>query len=149
MIVRQAEEKDIKNIAELDKRCFKMPWSEDSFRYEIKSNDLALYIVAEIETEIVGYAGMWLIVDEGHITNVAVSPDYRKKGIGEALVSVILDVSEREGISRQTLEVRESNEPALCLYKKFGFVPEGIRKGYYEDNHEDAIIMWRDGQKKV
>ena len=143
LIVRQAEEKDIKPMAEMDILCFSAPWSEVSFEKEIKENHLALYIVAEIGERMVGYAGLWCIVDEGHITNVAVHPDFRRRGIGEALVSVLLEYTVKKGILSHTLEVRASNEAAISLYTKFGFQPAGLRKNYYEDNGEDAIIMWR------
>ncbi|MDD3168499.1 MAG: ribosomal protein S18-alanine N-acetyltransferase [Eubacteriales bacterium] len=143
LIIRQAEEKDIKPMAEMDILCFAAPWSEQSFQQEIKENRLAFYIVAEIEDRMVGYAGLWSVVDEGHITNVAVHPAYRRRGIGEALVSVLLAHTVKIGILSHTLEVRASNKPAILLYTKFGFQPAGLRKNYYEDNGEDAIIMWR------
>lgn len=143
LIVRQAEERDIKPMAEMDILCFSAPWSEESFRKEIKENRLAFYIVAEINGRMVGYAGLWSIVDEGHITNVAVHPDFRRKGIGEALITVLLSHTRENGILSHTLEVRASNDAAISLYSKFGFVPAGLRKNYYEDNGEDAIIMWR------
>ncbi len=143
LIVRQAEEKDIKPMAEMDILCFTAPWSEDSFRKEIEENPLAFYIVAEIDDRMVGYAGLWCIVDEGHITNVAIHPLFRRKGIGEALVSVLLEHTAQNGIRSYTLEVRVSNAPAISLYSKFGFESAGLRKNYYEDNGEDAIIMWR------
>ena len=141
--VRQAEAKDIVEMAKLDAIAFTVPWSEDSFRQEILSNDMAFYIVAEINEKLVGYAGLWKIVDEGHITNVAVHPDYRQKGIGKALVGVLIESTSDEGILSYTLEVRQSNLPAILLYSGFGFLPAGVRKKYYEDNDEDAIIMWR------
>jgi ribosomal-protein-alanine acetyltransferase len=143
LIIRQAEMKDIDTIAELDKLCFAAPWSRASFETEITNNDLALYIVAEVDDTVIGYAGLWCVIDEGHITNVAVHPDHRKKGVGEALVSSLLDQTLSEGIKYHTLEVRPSNDAAIALYTKFGFQPSGIRKKYYEDNGEDAIIMWR------
>lgn len=144
MIIRNAEPRDVHDMAELEKICFASPWSEESLYHEIIRNDMALYIVAEDGGRIVGYAGIWLIVDEGHITNVAVHPDYRRRHIGEAIVSTILAEAETAGAVRQTLEVRRSNAPAQGLYAKFGFMAAGVRKGYYEDNKEDAIIMWRE-----
>ena len=146
LIVRQAEERDIKPMAEMDILCFSAPWSEESFEKEIMENRMAFYIIAEIDDRMVGYAGLWCIVDEGHITNVAVHPDFRRKGIGEAMLSVMLDHTVKNGILSHTLEVRASNAPAISLYSKFGFEPAGIRKNYYEDNGEDAIIMWRTQQ---
>lgn len=143
LIVRLAEERDIIPMAQMDILCFSAPWSEESFRKEITENHLAFYIVAEISGRMVGYAGLWGIVDEGHITNVAVHPDFRRKGIGEALITVLLSHTRENGILSHTLEVRASNEAAISLYSKFGFEPAGLRKNYYEDNGEDAIIMWR------
>ena len=143
LIVRQAEERDIKPMAEMDVLCFTAPWSEDSFAKEIRENHLAFYIVAETQGRMVGYAGLWRIIDEGLITNVAVHPDFRRRGVGEALVSVLLTHTMENGITDHTLEVRVSNEAAISLYTKFGFEPAGLRKNYYEDNGEDAIIMWR------
>lgn len=144
MIIRKAEPHDVHSMAELEKICFAEPWSEESLYHEIIGNNMALYIVAEDGGRIVGYAGIWLIAGEGHITNVAVHPDYRRRHIGEAIVSTILAEAEAAGAVRQTLEVRRSNAPAQGLYAKFGFRAEGVRKGYYEDNKEDAIIMWRE-----
>lgn len=143
LTIRQAEAKDVYAISEMDKRCFTMPWSYAAFEQEIAGNDMALYIVAEIEGQIVGYAGLWLILDEGHITNVAVHPDFRRRAVGKALLSVLIRASEEDGAMRHTLEVRASNEAAIRLYEGFGFRKYGLRRRYYEDNDEDAIIMWR------
>ena len=115
----------------------------DALIYELESNPRAFYIVADLEGVIVGYAGLWWIQDEGHITNVAVRPGYRNRRIGEGIISVMIDFTSREGIRHHTLEVRSSNEPAISLYKKFGFAVEGVRTGYYLNNGEDALIMWR------
>lgn len=143
LIIRQAEERDIKPMAQMDILCFSSPWSEESFEKEIRDNNLAFYIVAEMDGILAGYAGLWCIMDEGHITNVAVHPDHRRKHIGEALLSILLEHTIKNGIKSHTLEVRASNGPAIELYTKFGFQPAGLRKNYYEDNGEDAIIMWR------
>ena len=143
LIIRRGEERDIAAIEELEKQCFATPWSYESLKYDITENNRALYLVAEIEEEIVGYVGIWKIVDEGHITNVAVSPAHRRKHIASALLEALFRVTERAGISGCTLEVRAGNEGAIKLYSAFGFKEAGLRKGYYEDNGEDAIIMWR------
>ncbi|MFV0517945.1 MAG: ribosomal protein S18-alanine N-acetyltransferase [Aminipila sp.] len=143
LIIRPAQERDVKQMAELEIMCFAEPWSEDSLMSEIRDNDRALYIIAEIDDNVVGYAGLWAILDEGHITNVAVNPLYRQKGIGKAIVATLLEVAEENGLTCFTLEVRESNLIAQNLYQQFGFKSAGIRKGYYLDNGENAIIMWR------
>lgn len=144
LVIREATALDIDTIAELERLCFPTPWSRDSIRQELTENKLAFYVVAELNGRVTGYMGMWHILDEGHITNVAVHPDYRDKRIGSALVAVVLSYSETRGIRRFTLEVRSSNEAAKALYRKFGFKEEGLRRGYYKDNGEDAVIMWRD-----
>lgn len=143
LIIRNAEERDIKSMAELDIICFTEPWSEEAFKSEIMENDRAFYIVAENNGKIVGYAGLWAILDEGHITNVAVAPEFRRKGIGRSIINTLLEVNEKNGLNSFTLEVRESNFPAQALYEEFKFKPAGVRKGYYLDNGENAIIMWR------
>lgn len=141
--IRLAEARDVHEVAELDKLCFSVPWSETSFRSEITENERAVYIVAESGGRIVGYAGIWIIFDEGHITNVAVHPEYRGQHIGTALVGLLLKTAEENGVVAETLEVRRSNFKAIGLYHSYDFQQEGVRKGYYEDNNEDALIMWR------
>ncbi len=143
LIVRAAVPKDAEEIAEIEELCFASPWSLDTIVHEIVENELALYVVGEVDGKVVGYVGIWLIVDEGHITNVAVHPDWRRKHIGEAIIKALIDVTEKNGVMAHTLEVRASNIPAQKLYRKFGFKAAGLRPGYYEDNGEDAIIMWR------
>ncbi len=133
---------DIDNVLEVEKDCFSIPWSRESFLREITNNEIALYLVAKIENKAVGYIGVWKIINEGHITNVAVHSKYRKFGIGNELVSRLLSLCREDGIDAFTLEVRKSNIVAQNLYKKYGFVESGVRKGYYQDNREDAIIMW-------
>ena len=106
-------------------------------------NKLAFYIVAEIAGQICGYVGIWKIFEEGHITNVAVAPEFRRKHIGRAMLETLISVTAEAGIEKYTLEVRAGNEPAIRLYEGLGFKSAGIRPGYYEDNGEDAVIMWR------
>ena len=144
LIIRQAEERDIMAIEGLEKVCFSDPWSYESLEHDILNNKLSFYIVAEVEGVVCGYVGIWNIVDEGHITNVAVSPDYRRKHIASNMLDVLIASCEEAGVERFTLEVRAGNEPAKALYAGKGFKEIGIRKGYYQDNGEDAIIMWRE-----
>ena len=133
---------DIDNVLEVEKDCFSIPWSKASFLRELEDNEIALYLVAKIGNKAVGYIGVWKVLDEGHITNLAVHSDYRKLGIGSMLVDKLLSLCKNDEITSFTLEVRKSNVIAQNLYKKFGFVECGVRKKYYEDNNEDAIIMW-------
>lgn len=132
----------IDDIAVIENLCFKIPWSRQSIEEEITGNKLAFYLCARADGRIAGYAGMWHICDEGHITNIAVHPEYRKIGIGSMLLQRLVSHARSIGISSMTLEVRKSNIPAQKLYRKFGFVDAGVRKGYYADNNEDALIMW-------
>lgn len=132
---------DIDGVFEVEKSCFEDYWSKDSFKKEL-SNDVARYIVAKLGGKIVGYVGIWLIVDEGHITNVAVHKDYRGQKIGDKLIKSLVELCRKNSILAMTLEVRSSNTIAQNLYKKYGFKMVGVRKEYYSDNKEDAIIMW-------
>lgn len=117
-------------------------WSRDSFYGEL-SNDLAYYYSAFDENgELIGYAGSWQILDEAHITTIAVKPELKRKKIGEALLNKILEDCYKNEIKYVTLEVRASNIPAISLYEKYGFKSLGMRKGYYQNNNEDALIMW-------
>ena len=141
IVIEKMKSDDIANVVEVERSSFDIPWSKESFENELK-NKLAIYLVAKVEEKAVGYVGVWKIFDEGHITNVAVHPEFRGQGIGKSLISELLSLCEKENIISLTLEVRKSNVIAQNLYKSFGFVEEGIRKCYYSDNNEDAIIMW-------
>jgi len=116
--VRQAVLGDADDIYEIERLCFPTPWSRDALRYELSENPRAFYIVAELDRRIVGYAGLWWIGDEGHITNIAVKPGFRNRKIGEGILGVMLEFTSSEGIRHHTLEVRKSNEPAINLYEK-------------------------------
>ncbi|MCF6097195.1 ribosomal protein S18-alanine N-acetyltransferase [Thermovorax subterraneus] len=139
---------DLDQVIEVEKLSFTNPWSRNSFFLELTSNELATYIVAKVDGRVVGYAGMWLIVGEAHVTNVAVHPGFRKKGIGELLMRSLMTIARESGAKMMTLEVRKSNYIAQNLYTKLGFEPIGIRRGYYTDNNEDAVIMWTNLNEK-
>lgn len=130
-------------IMAVEKLSFKIPWSRESFVEEITRNKFAIYISAVLDGMVIGYAGMWGVLDEGHITNIAVHPEFRNMGVGSLLLQGLIDRARERDISRMTLEVRRNNETAQRLYRKFGFEVKGIRKGYYADNGEDALIMWK------
>ncbi|MBR1680381.1 ribosomal protein S18-alanine N-acetyltransferase [bacterium] len=117
-------------------------WSKDSFYSEL-TNNLAKYFCAFDENNnLLGYAGSWLVIDEGHVTTIAVDPKHRGKKIGEALLTTIFDTCYKNMVKYLTLEVRVSNTPAINLYEKYNFKSLGTRKGYYQNNNEDALIMW-------
>lgn len=132
--------KDVPEIAHIEKQCFTVPWSEQSFRDEM-SNKLAVYFTAKDNGKCIGYAGFWNVSGEGGVTNVAVLPEYRRRGIGSRLVAEMVRVGESLKLDLLTLEVRKSNTAAQSLYEKFGFEIIGERKRYYSDNGEDAHIM--------
>jgi [ribosomal protein S18]-alanine N-acetyltransferase len=133
---------DIDEVLLVENASFPTPWSRDAFENEIIQNHFANYIVLEVNDELVGYGGFWSIVDEAHITNVAISPAYRGKKLGDYLVKNLMELAIELGAEMMTLEVRVSNIVAQNLYKKYGFEEKGIRKGYYSDDGEDALIMW-------
>ncbi len=134
---------DLEEVLAIEEESFPVPWSKASFLYELLENERAFYYVARSDGKVVGYIGMWMILDEGHITNIAVAAAYRRRGIGRALLQYLVGASKRLGIRYLTLEVRRSNIPAQNLYEELGFVRTGIRPRYYQDNQEDAIIMWK------
>ena len=140
MKITKMTEKHAPSLAELDKICFSVPWSENSFREEAE-NSLAKYFVAEEDGKLIGYIGVWCVQDEGQITNIAVLPEYRRRGVASKLLEHL--ASECEGLSRLVLEVRESNIGALALYEKYGFKKVGMRKNFYHSPTENAIIMIR------
>ncbi len=133
---------DIPDTMVIEHESFTLPWSEVAFRNELTLNHFARYIMMDVDGEPAGYAGMWAIVDEAHITNIAVRTAYRGRHLGERLLRHLMEWAGELGLERMTLEVRASNRVAQSLYVKLGFVPAGVRKGYYSDNNEDAIIMW-------
>jgi ribosomal-protein-alanine N-acetyltransferase len=132
---------DLPAVHGIEHASFTTPWPDDAYRSEIESNRLASYLVARVGDQVVGFAGIWLMVDEAHITTFAVHPDWRRRGIGERLLLTLLDVSLARHAREATLEVRLSNVAARRLYEKYGFLPVGLRPRYYTDNGEDALIM--------
>ena len=133
--------KDVDAVAAIEKATFARPWSRESFRQEVTRNAAARYLVAEMNGEILGYAGAWIILDESHITNIAVREDARGQGLGRRMTAALLQILSNLGATYATLEVRVSNLRAQNLYRSLGFVPVGRRKRYYEDNNEDAFLM--------
>ena len=133
-------EAHIPQMVELEKICFSMPWTADMIRSEL-NNPSCLYLAAVDGDTLVGYIGVQTVLDEGYINNVAVRPEYRRRGIAAALISLLAEQAQAIGLAFMTLEVRESNTPAIALYEKLGFTTVGRRKNYYEKPREDAILM--------
>lgn len=162
---------DIAEVATVERRCFANPWPPSAYRRELRDPERNYYIVlrwddggpppaperpwallplfsfgkrdeGDSRSRIVGFAGLWIMLDEAHITTIGVSPEHRRRSLGEMLFVALVEEAVRRGARWVTLEVRVSNEPAQTLYKKYGFRVQGRRKNYYSDNNEDAYIMW-------
>ena len=138
---------DIPEVFDIEKLSFSTPWSRETLTYEVEKNLFAKYVVAKIDDIVVGYGGMWMIIDEAHITNIAVHPEYRGIHVGDEILKALIDKSQDIGVYAMTLEVRKTNIVAQNLYRKYGFEFAGVRSKYYADNNEDAIIMWKNGIK--
>lgn len=133
---------DIPDIMEIERASFSLPWTYEAYYNELIMNEFAMYIVLEYHGQIIGFCGSWVIIDEAHITNIAIDPNFRGKKLGEALLRQVMIVVMQKGAKTMTLEVRVSNIVAQNLYRKLGFQNGGIRKRYYTDNYEDALVMW-------
>ena len=148
MTVREMKASDVEAVVRNEALCFSMPWSENAFReiaaaQETDGGRTVLYLVAELDGRVVGHCGVRNLLGEGEITNVAVHPDCRNRGIAGAMLAELLHRGSLMGIEAFTLEVRAGNGSAIRLYEKAGFVTEGIRKGFYDEPKEDALIMWK------
>lgn len=140
--IERMELEHLDEVLEIERASFPTPWLRQAFLSELCNNPVAHYYVGLVDDRVVGYGGMWVILDEAHITTVAVHPDFRGRYIGERLVRHLLAEARGLGAKRATLEVRSSNRAAQSLYRKLGFASRGVRKGYYSDTNEDAVIMW-------
>ncbi len=132
---------DVAAVHEVERLSFRTPWPVFAFEQELTGNRLARYLVARSGDRLVGFGGIWLIVDEAHITTFGVHPDWRRRGIGRRLLLALLELSIELDATRMTLEVRASNRPAQALYRSFGFRAAGRRLAYYADDGEDALVM--------
>ena len=144
-LIRAIREGDVRQIHEIETLCFPMPWSEESILHDVKENPVARWLVLDDgEGRVLAYAGMWFVLDEAHVCNVAVHPDYRRLGYGRRVMDALMQLAQDNSMSMMTLEVRRSNTPAQNLYHACGFLDVGYRKRYYEDNKEDALIMYKE-----
>ena len=141
MIIRRMTLADAEQVHEIEKATFPHPWSLASFKEEMTTNPVARYLVAEEEKKLLGFAGVHIILDEGHITNVAIAKERRGQGIGTRLFGALMQYAANLGVRYMTLEVRVSNQKAIRLYERYGFMKVYVRKQYYEDNREDALLM--------
>lgn len=143
--VQQMQIEDVDEIMAIDTGAFPQPWTREIYEQELIENDFAHYFVLRTDAgEIIGYVGLWIIFDDAQITNIAVHQDYRGKKIGEKLFGFALAFAFQRGAQQLSLEVRPSNTVAKNMYRKFGLQEGGIRKNYYPDDGEDALVMWVD-----
>jgi [ribosomal protein S18]-alanine N-acetyltransferase len=133
---------DIPDVSRIERASFTTVWPTDAFYNELSTNKLAHYFVGRLDGRIVAYGGIWVILEDSHITTVAVDPNLRGRGLGEAMVLKLIDEGIGRGAAWMTLEVRESNVSAQQLYRKYGFTTVTTRKGYYSDDNESALVMW-------
>lgn len=140
--IRKMNDTDIEKVMMIDSLSFPAPWTREIYEQEINKNDFAHYFVIEDDGDIIGYVGLWIVFEDAQITNIAVAPNYRGKNVGKKLFSFAMVFAMQKGAHFLSLEVRPSNEVAKNMYRSFGLQEAGIRKNYYPDNGEDAIVMW-------
>lgn len=136
------EREDVDSVMKVDAASFPKPWPEEIFIQELTRNNHAHYFIAEFDQQIIGYIGLWIVLDDAQVTNIAIMPTFRGKKFGEKLFQYACQYAVNCGVKRLSLEVRVSNIVAQKMYRKFGLVPGGIREKYYTDDGEDALIMW-------
>lgn len=141
LVIRPWKKSDIDAVYEIEVECFRSPWTKLSLLSEYR-NKIAVYKVVELDNRIVGYCGMWVLYDEAHITNIAISRNYRGNGYAQKLLIEMMKSASLKDATMMTLEVRETNIPAQNLYKKLSFEKEGERKKYYQDTGESAYLLW-------
>ncbi|WP_059105408.1 ribosomal protein S18-alanine N-acetyltransferase [Shouchella shacheensis] len=133
---------DINAVMDVERDAFTAPWKREAFESELRANKFAHYVVFEWGTRIIGYCGVWKVMDEAQITNIAIHSAYRGQKFGEWMLRYVMELLKGMGTRTLSLEVRASNHVAQALYKKLGFEKGGVRKNYYADNYEDAWVMW-------
>lgn len=140
MVIRRMTLNDVDGVHAIEAATFARPWTRQDFVKEMTTNACARYLVAEKDGAVIGYAGAWIVLDEAHVTNVAVAESWRGRGVGRQLTAALMQYAANLGVVYATLEVRKSNEKAKRLYQSLGFEYVGVRKRYYEDNGEDALL---------
>ena len=141
--IERMTEAHLEEAYKIEIESFATPWTKEDFKHDIVQNTLSYYLAAVKNGVPIGYAGMWRVVNEGHITNIAVAGKERGRGVGTLLLDALIKEARKKKMIGLTLEVRIGGEVAQRLYTKFGFKPEGLRKNYYTDTKEDAVIMWK------
>ena len=144
--IRRMQKRDISSVYEIECICFRSPWSKLSLLSELR-NDVACYLVLTVDDRIVGYGGMWTLYDEAHVTNIAVLPEYRRRGFAKKMLLSLMAWAIQRGAEKMTLEVRETNAGAQQLYAGLGFLQQGRRPRYYDDTGEAALLLWNENIK--
>lgn len=140
-MLRDMQLEDLDAVLAIEHELFTSEWKRDDFIYELKDNPFAHYAVIEENNEIIGFCGWWITFEQAQVVNVGVRTNYQRKGYGKMLMDKMVTEAIKAGCENLTLEVRKSNEKAIALYEKYGFINVAVRKGYYQDNHEDAYLM--------
>ncbi|HET6895068.1 MAG TPA: ribosomal protein S18-alanine N-acetyltransferase [Candidatus Baltobacteraceae bacterium] len=141
-IIEPMTDADVKEVLRIEQQSFSTQWPSNAFYQEMHDNKLAHYFVGRVDGRVVAYGGIWVILEDSHVTTIAVHPAHRGRKYGEIMLLHLLDEAIERGASWMTLEVRESNGVAQNLYRKYGFTTVSTRKGYYSDNNENALVMW-------
>src|SRR5579884_1481800 len=142
LVIEPMTDADVKEVVRIEQQSFTTQWPSNAFYQEMHDNKLAHYFVGRADGRVVAYGGIWVILEDSHVTTIAVHPHYRGRKFGEIMLLRLLDEAMERGASWMTLEVRESNTVAQNLYRKYGFTTVSTRKGYYSDNNENALVMW-------
>jgi ribosomal-protein-alanine N-acetyltransferase len=142
VVVEPMRRRHLRAVQRIEQQVYPRPWSMGLFMSELAYGDSRVYLVARVGTTVVGYGGLMVVLDDGHITTLAVDPRWHRRGVGTRLLHTLAIAALEREVRNLTLEVRVGNEPAQGLYRAFGFAPAGIRKGYYVETNEDALIMW-------
>lgn len=142
VVVTPMRRRHLRGVLRIEGKVYPRPWSPSLFAGELALTDSRIYVVARIDAAVVGYAGLMVVAEDGHITTIAVDPASQRRGIATRMLLQLVDRGMVRGVEQLTLEVRHSNRQAQELYRTFGFAPAGIRRGYYADNREDALVMW-------
>ena len=146
-MIQRMEVDDLDRILDLERLCFSSPWSKDDFLYELNENPFGYYVVLKELDKILAYLGLWMDEDRAQITTIGVDPEHRGKGYAKKLMEHMLEACSSKGVKIYSLEVRVSNQAAISLYQRFGFIQVGLRKAYYQDNHEDAYLMIKESEE--
>ena len=142
VVVGAMRRRHLRGVLHIEQQVYPQPWSLGLFLSELTQRSTRIYLVARVSHRVVGYLGMFRSLDDAHVTTLAVDPEWRRRAIGTRLMAAAARAAIARGCQNLTLEVRMSNDPARRLYRRFGFAPAGVRKAYYPDNKEDALVMW-------